>query len=451
MDVDGQRMGQQITDRGVQEIERIYQKQHQEVFKKIDHRFIFIHLFQILMVSVLGGLLSPTTWLGAWLEPLTLALVGFCTASVIFLPAIFYCWRYAGALGTRYAVAVSQMGFSLLILCMSGGRATAHFYIVLSLIMLSFYRDTVVFIVASTLALALYPLLGTFFPVLVFGEEAPFSRGVEYAVGVALVSCLLFWGLRGLQKQLRDWAQSEWSLRKAQEEAIKSSSLKSTFLSNMSHEIRTPLSSILGFTEILKDTNLDAEQVEYVGTIHRCSDTLLRVVNDILDFSRIESGLLHIDAHNFNIRELHRDIHGLFILKCAEKGLRLEMRVDESIPSHVWGDSHRIRQILMNLVMNAIKFTACGKILVEVRKNPQCDDYHWRVCDTGMGIHEKNIKNLFCEFYQEAPSIPRNYGGSGLGLVISKNLVELMGGKISVESKQGEGTTFSFSLPLKKP
>lgn len=443
-------MGHQIIGRDSQEIESIYQTQLQAIARKIDRKFIFILIFQVLISTSLGGLVTPNTWLGAWIDPVTAAFMGLFIGSFISLPTIYYCWSYPGALGTRYAVVVAQLCFSLLIICLCGGRASVHFYIFFSLILLSFYRDTLVLVVASGLVLILYLIAGAFLPLLIFGETAFTASGLEYSLGVVLVSWLLFEGVRELQRQLRDRAQSEWSLRKSQEDALRASSLKSTFLSNMSHEIRTPLSSILGFTEILKDTSLDSEQAEYVCTIHRCSDTLLRVVNDILDFSKIESGLLHIDAHSFNIRELHRDIHGLFILKCAEKGLQLELRVDESIPSHAWGDSHRIRQVLMNLVMNAIKFTTCGKITVEVKRNPLSDEYIWNVSDTGKGIHEQNIKKLFCEFYQEAPSIPRSYGGSGLGLVISKNLVELMGGKISVESKLGEGTTFSFSLPLKR-
>jgi signal transduction histidine kinase len=237
----------------------------------------------------------------------------------------------------------------------------------------------------------------------------------------------------------------------AKEAALQQLALKSNFLSDMSHEIRTPLSSIIGFSEILCETNLDQEQKQYASTVHRCSKALLHLVNNILDISKIESGQLEVDHHRFDIRELHQDICRMFSLSCSEKGLDLQLVIDPAIPHHVVGDSHRLRQVLVNLVSNAIKFTDKGVIKIEVRADENLPVYHWQVRDTGRGIHAENLGNLFRSFYQEDASVSRRYGGTGLGLTISKNLVEIMGGEISVASRPGEGTVFSFSLPMSLP
>lgn len=234
----------------------------------------------------------------------------------------------------------------------------------------------------------------------------------------------------------------------AQQEAAQVSSKKAIYFSRMSHEIRTPLNSIIGFADILRETDLESDQAEYVQTIHRCSESLLHLINDILDVSRIENGLLRIDRHKFDIRELHEDIHKMFAAKCKEKCLNFHIQVDSHCPRYLEGDSHRLRQVLINLVGNAVKFTEQGEVRVQMQYSPEKQVYVWSVTDTGRGIQAENIPKLFRNFYQEDASISRRFGGSGLGLVISKNLVELMGGAIQVQSQQGKGTTFQFSLPL---
>ena len=244
-------------------------------------------------------------------------------------------------------------------------------------------------------------------------------------------------------------AKEKYLRKVAEEESAQAASLKSSFISSMSHEIRTPLSSIIGFSDILSETQMTTEQKQYVETIHRCSDSLLHLINDILDFSKIDNGLMQIDRHKFNLQELHHDVRSMFQIKCKAKGLNFDLHLADEVSGFVVGDSHRLRQVLVNLVGNAVKFTESGRISIHVSKQQQ-SVYSWQICDTGVGIAEENKKNLFKPFSQENAAISRKYGGSGLGLVISKNLVEMMGGNIAVDSTLGKGTTFSFTLPLEE-
>ncbi|WP_413612811.1 sensor histidine kinase [Bdellovibrio sp. HCB-110] len=444
-------MKHQEIGRNHPEVEKIFQQQAHEISVKVDRAFAFLMLIQWVTCILLGATLTPVTWIGQFSGSLENGLVGLVFGGLFALPPIYCAWVLPGQKITRYIIAVAQMCFSILLIYLTGGRIETHFHVFVSLAALAFYKDISVLWIASFIVVVDHAVRGFLLPMSVYGESAGVEwRWLEHAAWVVFEDVVLALGVQKIRDEHREMAYSKYQLMQAREEALRLSSLKSNFLSNMSHEIRTPLNSILGFSDILRDTKLDDEQVEYVGTIHRCSDTLLHLINDILDISKIENGLLQIDRHRFDLKELHQDIHKMFSVKCIEKGLELELEMDEGIPTHALGDSHRLRQVLMNLVSNAVKFTDRGKIRIEIKKDPGARTYYWYVRDTGKGIHYDNIKKLFRSFYQEDPSISRKYGGSGLGLMISKNLVELMGGQISVDSKLGEGTTFSFSLPLEE-
>jgi len=239
----------------------------------------------------------------------------------------------------------------------------------------------------------------------------------------------------------------------ARSEAKTASRAKNEFLATMSHEIRTPMNGVIGMTSLLTDTPLTAEQREYAEVIRSSGDSLLTILNDILDFSKIEVGQLELEECPFPLREVFEDALDLMAVKVGEKGLELSCLVEPNVPPTVIGDPTRLRQIVVNLIGNAIKFTSQGEIALEVRAQLLREglyEIHTAVRDTGIGIDPAARARLFKAFSQVDSSTTRKYGGTGLGLAISKRLTEMMNGRIWVESAPGKGSTFHFTVRVRR-
>jgi signal transduction histidine kinase len=378
-------------------------------------------------------------------------LMAFIFGGLFSILPIFFALYRPGEFHGRLIIACSQMCFSSLFIHLMGGRMEAHFHIFGSLAFLSAYREWRLLGIAASVIILDHCFRGIYFPTTLYGPVISVEwRWLEHAGWILFEVMFLCYACIQAKKEMWQTAVTKAELINARIEADKINIQRTQYFSLISHELRTPLSGIIGFADFLNEAPLPPEQKEYVHIIKQCSDTLLKLINDLLDFNKIDNGLLEIDPHTFKTQDVQDYLESVFLLECQKKSLNFSVQVAPEVPQELVGDSHRIRQVLTNIIGNAIKFTEHGAVVVRCSRHPHEENtYRWEVEDTGIGIKPDSLTKIFSPYTQEFSSTARKYGGSGLGLAISKTLVELMGGKLEVQSTLGKGTLFSFTLPLK--
>ena len=277
-------------------------------------------------------------------------------------------------------------------------------------------------------------------------KELNLNLILTHLIGGGIVFLLIIYFGIALERNRKD-------LVRAKNDAESANRAKSTFLSTMSHELRTPMNGIIGMATLLCESSLDADDLDMADMLKSSAISLMSILNDILDFSKIEDGKLDIECIDFEISTLLDRIVNLLSIKAVEKGLELKLKIGKDVPQYIYGDPGRIKQILINLINNAIKFTSKGEICIDVELQQETNTHVtiiFHITDTGIGIQKKQMERLFKPFSQVDDSLTRKYGGTGLGLAISKQLVELMEGKIGVESEDGKGARFWFTIVIPK-
>jgi signal transduction histidine kinase/CheY-like chemotaxis protein/HPt (histidine-containing phosphotransfer) domain-containing protein len=440
-----------------QRAKELREHHYQKITVFVDRTFVALLGGQWLFSVVLALVLSPRSWEGTTSSTHPHVWFALGLGGLLAVPPSVLAWLQPGKPITRFAMAIAQMAFGALFIHLTGGRIEAHFHIFGSLAFLAVYRDYRVLLLATAVVLLDHIGRGAFLPESIYGVAAVQPlRWLEHAAWVVfedvflVVACIV--GQRELSAISKRHARLEMQsgLERGMLEAREASRAKSEFLANMSHEIRTPMTAIIGYADLLLDPETTAtERVTHIQTVRRNGEHLLGILNDILDLSKIEAGKMTIEQVRCSPSMIIVDVASLMRVRAKEKGLFFEVHYQTPIPETIQSDPTRIRQILMNLVGNAIKFTASGGIRILARcenAGSPSPTLTLEVVDTGIGLSEPQVKQLFQPFVQADTSTTRKFGGTGLGLAICRRLATILGGDITVDSSPGRGSSFRLTV-----
>ncbi len=402
-------------------------------------------------------LISPRTWIGATSHVHTHVWAAVLLGGVLAAGPVFMVWRFRGHVLTRHVIAAAQMAFSALLIHLMGGRIETHFHVFVSIAFLAFYRDIGVLLTATVVIAADHCIRGLFWPESVFGTlDASNWLWLEHAAWVVFEDLVLVVSVRRGLADMRENAEREAGIEQTVEErthelhealarAEEANRCKTAFLANMSHEIRTPMTAILGYTDVVEEAKTPSEQKDALETIRRNGRHLVEIINEILDLSKLDASEMRVEQIECYPLKIVADVVTTSMARAAAKGVVIEVEVAREIPERIVSDPTRLRQVLLNLVGNAVKFTRTGSVQLVLSCDRDAELMRFAVIDTGVGLDEADAERLFQPFQQSDNSMARRFGGTGLGLSISRELARLLGGDIKVRSEVGTGATFVFT------